>query len=954
MANIFDQFDTEGQQPSNIFDQFDTPSQPSSNVFDQFDTKRRRKQRWEIMWDAARIGFKDTIRGVQQISGINEDDLAQEQKYLDELLADPEYGNWAKGAYFTGLIADPAGWLLPLSKLRTAGKVGELILPGVVGGGIAGGLSYVPEGQSRAETAALGAGLGAAIGPLAMGAKKAYEPIGEVVWSAIKQPEGAGAVAGGGLGLYNTDDNATIPDKMENAVLGALIGGSVGLGGRGINTATDGALARAIIPDYGLVDAWINARSMFKGGRKIIAGEFEKITREMAALPAEQRKVLYGMLTDPNAPRDQALEGLATEARNTINKYGNELVDLGVISRKRFDENSDTYIHRVYSDPDRLTGGANSRILVAGDELKIRGHVKDMPASKWDSGQRPDDADGWEELARTQYATGGNTVKVRRDWTPEERSQMGEVTDAMIAFDRTGKLLANDVSALKFFREMADNPDVASTTATGRLNKQVPNSSVYGNLKEKYVSKETYNDLMAIRELNAASKIKNFMEPYRKLNRLWKGSKTIANPAVHFNNFISNIIHFDFGNGKVTDFFKAIKDIKKSTDDFMQAEQRGVFGGFFGSEVARDAMPLVEMYSGTARNNMMLARGGINYAAKVAQKTKNLTWDKAAKLYNLEDQVFRMALYRTERDRLINSGIGREEAMDMAARKAREWFVDYERRSPVLEALREGPLPFASYMYGVVPKLAETAAKRPIKFAKWGLLVSTINSLGEEDAKQRSLLDEEYPTMFGIPGMPSTMVKLPESISPQTRDDWYLNIGRVLPGGNIFGVEQDATVGRVPYLPESLQPSFGAGGGIYDALTGINRFTGQTTTSMEQRASDLARQFIPNLPIAGFPSYSGEKIERALSGKYSPTRDVYTPTAARLSGFGIKVQPVSTSKLLKRRAAGFDARARDIQARKRKAIRDARDGQISAEEKNRIIKELNKDLVELNKERRRR
>jgi len=341
-------------------------------------------------------------------------------------------------------------------------------------------------------------------------------------------------------------------------------------------------------------------------------------------------------------------------------------------------------------------------------------------------------------------------------------------------------------------------------------------------------------------------------------------------------------------------------------------------------------------------------------ATKVAQKTKNLTWDKAAKLYNLEDQVFRMALYRTERDRLINSGIGREEAMDMAARKAREWFVDYERRSPVLEALREGPLPFASYMYGVVPKLAETAAKRPIKFAKWGLLVSTINSLGEEDAKQRSLLDEEYPTMFGIPGMPSTMVKLPESISPQTRDDWYLNIGRVLPGGNIFGVEQDATVGRVPYLPESLQPSFGAGGGIYDALTGINRFTGQTTTSMEQRASDLARQFIPNLPIAGFPSYSGEKIDRALSGKYSPTRDVYTPTAARLSGFGIKVQPVSTSKLLKRRAAGFDARARDIQARKRKAIRDARDGQISAEEKNRIIKELNKDLVELNKERRRR
>jgi len=79
-----------------------------------------------------------------------------------------------------------------------------------------------------------------------------------------------------------------------------------------------------------------------------------------------------------------------------------------------------------------------------------------------------------------------------------------------------------------------------------------------------------------------------------------------------------------------------------------------------------------------------------------------------------------MALYRTERDRLMKL-LPEEEAKDMAARKAREWFVDYERRTPLLEILREGPLPFASYMYGVIPKLAETAAKKPIKFAKWGL-----------------------------------------------------------------------------------------------------------------------------------------------------------------------------------------------------------------------------------------
>ena len=38
------------------------------------DSKRKK---WEAMWDAARIGFKDTIRGVQQIAGVNEEALAE-------------------------------------------------------------------------------------------------------------------------------------------------------------------------------------------------------------------------------------------------------------------------------------------------------------------------------------------------------------------------------------------------------------------------------------------------------------------------------------------------------------------------------------------------------------------------------------------------------------------------------------------------------------------------------------------------------------------------------------------------------------------------------------------------------------------------------------------------------------------------------------------------------------
>ena len=58
------------------------------------------------MWSGAKIGFMDTARGVQQIAGINEEELAQEQRELNTLMEDEEVGWAAKTGYFGGLIAE--------------------------------------------------------------------------------------------------------------------------------------------------------------------------------------------------------------------------------------------------------------------------------------------------------------------------------------------------------------------------------------------------------------------------------------------------------------------------------------------------------------------------------------------------------------------------------------------------------------------------------------------------------------------------------------------------------------------------------------------------------------------------------------------------------------------------------------------------------------------------------
>lgn len=74
------------------------------------------------MWSGAKIGFSDTFRGVQQIAGINEEELAEEQRELNALMEDEEVGWAAKTGYFGGLIADPVGWMLPVSRLKHGKK----------------------------------------------------------------------------------------------------------------------------------------------------------------------------------------------------------------------------------------------------------------------------------------------------------------------------------------------------------------------------------------------------------------------------------------------------------------------------------------------------------------------------------------------------------------------------------------------------------------------------------------------------------------------------------------------------------------------------------------------------------------------------------------------------------------------------------------------------------------
>ena len=966
------------------------------------------KKSWlDAMWSGGKIGFMDTARGVQQIAGINEEELAEEQRELNSLMEDEDVGWAAKTGYFGGLIADPVGWMLPVSRLKHGKKALDLILPGAVGGGIAGALGYVDEegGLGRGGMALAGTALGAAAGPVAKGIQKAYEPVGDMAWTALKTPEVGGGIAGAGVG-YNLESDATTSEKMNNALKGALLGAVGGVALRGADKLSGGEIARAFIPDKDLTESYVAGRSKMFGMEGVALRDFKEVLDEVAKLPADQRKTLYGMANlkpanykDLGPAVTDSLRKLDEKGRNVIKKYTKELRDMGVIHDETWLKNAETYLHRTYDNPNAVAkSDIPANINNIGDAAKLSGYVVNLTGDERKGflagTYKPDDIPGWNKVGVTsevRYRDGeeyplGDVLKVRRDWTADEKIKMGEVTDFHTALLRTGKMLAKDTTRFRFFREMSElstdrfrkgeikedevvvhfgpKPQGLLTERVGGKNYGEGTISQFGDLKGGWVSKATMRDLEQIRQINTMSKVKGnkWVSKYRKLNSYWKGSKTHANPAVHFNNGMSNIVHYDNANGTTKNFFAGLKNIKNRDAIYKEAEERGVFGGFFSSELSNEAS-LVNLFtpsSGRMKTNLDLVDSSLNYSIKLGKKLKEFTWDKSATLYNYEDKVFRMGLYRSEKERLIRSGLDEKQAMDRAARMAREWFVDYSRSSPVLDFLREGPLPFVSYMYGVIPKLAETAAKRPIKFAKWGLLMGALNETGEalsdadSEKQQRRLQDAP---MYGIPGMPKNKTKLPDAISPDTKDDWYFDIERMLPGGNLFEGSEGSGLGRIPGLPQSLQPSFGAAGSLIYAGMGVDPFRQQP---IDDRSEYLTRQFVPNLPIPGFPSFSGDKLTRALSGEYSPTKDVFTLGSALASTLGAKLTPVSDTKLRKRLGYRYDRLERELKSERRtvrnnfnSGVYGAKSSQKAKDKRKEEMDRIRGELKELSKKRRR-
>jgi len=735
------------------------------------------------------------------------------------------------------------------------------------------------------------------------------------------------------IGVNSVEDpNATSLQKLGNGLLYALGGAALtkgfkNLDGRFLDGNISDKVGQAIISDYGVHPDYKKIKSNFRLNKNKIAAEFYDIQQEAAKnLTPEQNNLLWRLMSGELDELDNVtpqILNLNDDARKLIVKYGQEMVDRGLLDAGVFKKNIDTYLKRTYlKHVKNKKGGAmfteSSKIRMIGDELKMRGIVDEVSVSAYNKAGSKWKEESWEILEELK----GNKLRVRRDLTKAERVEMEEIEDAAYAISETGRLFANDISTARFFddltedsRFVVDEADYKQLSAIEQANfEKMPDVNIqgtsvkkYGRLSGMYVDKYVKQDLVSTFKM--AEEGENLLKPAARaansLMTLWKKTKTSWNLGTHVANSTSNVILLDFADTEIKYFFKAIKEMNDPTSQLHKdAKIAGIFDvdfvsaelGKYGTEMERAMIQLQDNYN---------AAGFLNYAKKYLQKGKEISLDKLERAYQLEDQVFRMAVYMDRLDKGFN--------VEDAALEARRWFIDYDINAPLITTLKKTALPFISYTYRVIPLLAEAAIMRPHKFAKWAAIGYGVDAAGTyladsntKEIEKLTMREELSKKMFGVPFMAPTMIRLPWD--SENGDSMYLDVSRWIPGGDIFDQRSGKT--GVPLLPAPFQP-----GGLwydlaYTLATKTDPFTGQEIESinvgdtgfeqLQKALTHFGSKQLPNIP--GLPgTYATEKLKKAqlrqigqqqgepTSGSaYAPP---YSPFEAVMYGLGIKLRP---------------------------------------------------------------
>lgn len=594
--------------------------------------------------------------------------------------------------------------------------------------------------------------------------------------------------------------------------------------------------------------------------------------------------------------------------------------------------------------------GAGTRAL-PGMEGRADGRVLEtvyLPADR----ARPAQYRDWREAGTFEVRdTKGNDLVLWRDYTKDEREQMGEVDEARFAIIKTLHGMIRDVETGRYLEWVAktygkpEGSEIDGNLVEGseRLRDtflpgdwvKVPDTKIagtqvakYGKLAGKYVPGPVWNDVRSAVNINP----KPLGEVYDKVLNAWKLSKTALSPTVHMNNVMSNFVMADWHGVTAGHIAKALRIIMAAHDrkgvgaigragnlaaarigiadreaalEIMTRYQDsgGELGSWVTNEIAQDQIqPLLDaMEKELAKDpDSIEAQAGVMSALQLLRQGELTAAARAAAGAHGAKQVIQegknlIDLYQNEDAvfRLAAWLKAKEQgASDLdAGKEARKSFLDYNINAPWVTAMRKSAWPFLAFTYRAIPMLLDVAAHKPHKLFKLMAIAGSLNALGTLLAGGDEDEEKRIRRMLPDEKAGSIWGAVPKLIRMPWNDDHgspvFLDIRRWVPVGDVVDVGQGHSA--IPMLPY-LMP----GGPLATAgelVLNRSQFTGKPITLSTDTPAQQAGKVLDYVYKAFAPNVLG------LPGSYATT-GVMDAAKGRTDAFGrerSKTQAVASS-----------------------------------------------------------
>ena len=715
------------------------------------------------------------------------------------------------------------------------------------------------------------------------------------------------------------------------------------------------------------------------------------VAKNLKDLPEQERQmisdVIEGELKRGVKPPKRVLE-LAASMQSIMSEQTQELVRLGMLTPEAAGRWDGKYLPRFYESKigdetkawmkaaKSLMGRTRTMQGITGNSLKARGMFENVPVADVQDWL----AEGWEVRDPTFDPLTSDVVTMWRDYTRDERDDMGEIRDAMFRFVMGYNKSQRDLALGRLYENLA-------TSYASRVEKpgyvKVPSTTIedtanvrrYGKLGGKWVPKEVMDQLSTF----DTSMQNDLLKMYLKGLSMWKEGKTVLNPVSHANNVLSNLTMAHFAGVSYWDAGKyagAVRDLVKGDPMVDEAKEAGLFGGTFNRSELMDQLP--EQLKAMAQ--MSESKAGLA-ADRIWNAMSFFLRKPAGKAYEAEDLFFRYLIYRDARKR----GVDVEDAVDWS----QNFIFTYDDLPKGARLARDFALPFFSYTYKVVPVLARTALEHPMRYAAPAAALYTVNALmyamaaslgGGEDEDwwtviRRYATDPEFrnkaremekqerenlpPWMKGASATLATPKAIRLGMDDVTNLPVFLDVSRVFPGGDLL--DANANAGGVPLL-QPITPSNPVLNTVGAMIWNKDPFFGKdivdkNDTSAEaaaKRGKWLWQQFAPAVAIGNYHWDRALNVIANVTGQdilgYTGTGKDGLPVQpgfAAMQTMGIKARPIDLELSEQINKAQQEKLIRDLEAEIRQINRLEDKGAITSKnaDAQRELQQIKKDRL---------